>query len=254
MDLSDDQLDRYARHIVLNDVGGAGQLRLLNARVALVGAGGIGSPAALYLAAAGIGQLTLIDDDRVSLSNLQRQILHRTSDIGRLKIESGRARIHDLNPDVTVHAIGDRLVEGNARDCLAGHDLVIDGSDSFTTRLLVNDTAIALGMPLVSAALGPFEGQLSVFAGHRADVPCYRCLVPAPPPDEEERSCAAIGILGAVAGVMGSWAALEALKTLLAIGDSLMGKLLLFDARSARTRLISLPKDPACPACGVRTR
>lgn len=250
MKLSDRQLERYARHIVLKDVGGAGQKRLLAARIALIGAGGIGSAAALYLAAAGIGSLTLIDDDRVALSNLQRQVLHGTSDIGRLKVESAHDRLFDLNPDCEIVPVPERLQADNARDLIHGHELVIDGSDSFATRLIVNDAAIACGIPLISAAVGPFEGQLAVFAGHLGDRPCYRCLMPEAPPGEAERSCAAIGILGAVVGTMGSLAALEALKLLLGIGAPLMGRLLLYDALAAESRIVGLMKDPACPACG----
>lgn len=248
-DLTDSQLERYARHIVLHELGGPGQQRLLAARVGLIGAGGIGSPAALYLAAAGVGHLRIIDDDRVDLSNLQRQVLHATSDIDRPKIESARDRIAALNPDVRTEGIATRLSAGNAAGLLSGLDLVIDGSDSFATRLAVNDACITLGLPLVSAALGPFEGQLAVFRGHEDDQPCYRCFLGEEPPAGSDRSCAEIGILGAVAGVMGSWAALEAIRELCGIGDSLAGRMLLLDARQPGTRTIRIPKDPACPAC-----
>ncbi|GER05721.1 thiamine biosynthesis protein ThiF [Iodidimonas muriae] len=251
MGLSNDQLDRYARHIVLHDVGGTGQMRLLNARVALVGAGGIGSPAGLYLAAAGVGHLTILDDDHVALSNLQRQVLYSTKDVGLAKGTVAATRLKALNPDIEISARPVRLTDDNAADLLAGHDLVLDGSDSYKTRLAVNRAAVALGIPLVSAALGPFEGQLSVFKGHDPALPCYQCLVPSIPPDEEAQSCTALGILGAVAGVMGSWAALEVLREITGVGESLAGRLLLFDAKSTRTRTVGLRKDPACPVCAA---
>jgi len=245
-DLTDSQLERYARHIVLREVGGPGQQRLLRARVGLIGAGGIGSPAALYLAAAGVGHLRIIDDDRVDLSNLQRQVLHATPDLGRPKTRSAMDRIAALNPDVRTEGVATRLQADNATELLAGLDLVIDGSDSFASRLAVSDACLALGLPLVSAALGPFEGQLAVFRGHEPEQPCYRCFLGAEPPAGSDRSCAEIGMLGAVAGVMGSWAALEAIRELCGIGESLAGRMLLFDARQPGARTIRIPRDPAC--------
>ncbi len=253
MTLDDTQLERYARHIVLHDVGGTGQMKLLNSRIVLIGAGGIGSPAALYLAAAGVGHIGIIDDDTVDLSNLQRQILFATKDIGNKKGTVARKRLTALNPDITVSTHDIRLTADNAVQLLSGYDLVIDGSDSFSTRFAVNTAAVHLSMPLVSAALGPFEGQLSLFMGHHCDLPCYQCLISEIPPNEEAQSCAAIGILGAVAGVMGSWAALEAMRVILGIGESLAGKMLLFDARSCTTRTVTLKKDPACQVCAPKT-
>ncbi|GAK32204.1 adenylyltransferase and sulfurtransferase MOCS3 [alpha proteobacterium Q-1] len=249
MELSDQQLERYARHIILHDVGGSGQRCLLASRVLLIGAGGIGSPAALYLAAAGVGHLGILDDDRVSLSNLQRQILYGTSDIGRSKGQAAAERLGAINPDVAVDVHEIRLDAGNAVSLLAGYDLILDGSDNFTTRLAVNEAAVALEIPLVSAAIGPFEGQLSVFKGYLPDRPCYQCLVPAPPADEAQKSCAETGVLGAVAGVMGSWAALEAMRELMNVGESLAGRMILFNARDAITRTVGLGKDPACAIC-----
>ncbi|MFQ5348103.1 MAG: ThiF family adenylyltransferase [Rhodothalassiaceae bacterium] len=249
MELGEQGLARYARHIVLRDVGGPGQMRLLASRVLVIGAGGIGSPAALYLAAAGVGHLTIVDDDTVSLSNLQRQILHRNADIGRAKTDSAVDALKALNPDIAVVGRRLRLDADNARPLIADHDIVLDGSDNFATRLAVNAAAVAAERTLVSAALGPFEGQLAVFRGHLPGAPCYRCFLGTEPPREAGQSCAELGILGAVAGVMGSWAALETLREILAIGDSLAGRMLLFDARSASTRIVRLRPDPACPVC-----
>ena len=198
-DLTDQQLDRYARHIVLKEIGGAGQRRLLAARVAVVGAGGLGSACLAYLAAAGVGRLTVIDDDRVDLSNLQRQILHGTADIGVQKAGSAKAALRALNPEVRVEAVAERLTAANARDLLEKHEVVADGSDSFATRGVVADTALALRIPLVSAALGPFEGQLSTFTGWKPDKPCWRCYA-GDTADRPGRSCADVGIVGAVAG------------------------------------------------------
>lgn len=251
MELSDSDLERYARHIRLGEVGGTGQKRLLAARVLLVGAGGIGAPAALYLAAAGVGHLGIVDDDRVELSNLQRQILYRTGQIGEAKTACAAAALGELNPGVRVATHRTRLDADNARALVAGQDLVIDGTDSFAARLAVNAACVAERVPLVSAALGAFEGQLALFAGHLPDTPCYRCFVGDLPADTAGRSCAEIGILGAVAGVVGAWAALEALRALLDIGDSLAGRMLLLDARTPATRTIRLKKDPACPVCAV---
>lgn len=252
MHLSDTQLERYARHIVLREFGGEGQKRLLAAKVLLIGAGGVGSPAALYLAAAGVGTLGIVDDDRVSLSNLQRQILHRTADIGRAKIDSAQERIAALNPDVAVRLHPQRLDRGSAAALVHGYDLVVDGSDNFATRLAVSDACVAEAKPLVSAAIGQFEGQIALFAGHRPGQPCYRCFLPEAPPDEAARSCAEAGVLGAVAGVVGTLAALEAIKALAGVGDTLDGRLMLFDALAPGFRTVRLRRDPACPACGAK--
>jgi adenylyltransferase/sulfurtransferase len=246
--LSDAQLDRYARHIVLPEIGGAGQKRLLEAHVVVIGAGGIGSPAIQYLAAAGVGRLTVIDDDVVSLANLQRQTLFATSDVGSRKVERAEAAIVRLNPDVEVRARGARLTSSNAAELLEGAGVLLDGCDNFETRLVVSDAALALRIPLVSAAVAQFEGQLGVYRGWEADKPCYRCFVGADP-DRPETSCAEQGVLGAMAGVMGSLAAMEAIRVVAGFGEDSAGKLLRVDALSLRFRTVRLPKDPGCAAC-----
>ena len=247
--LSDPELDRYARQLILKELGGAGQMRLARARVALVGMGGLGSPAALYLAAAGVGDLTLIDDDEVSLDNLQRQILYTTEDVGRPKVGAAAARLKALNPHVTVHQRPVRLTADTAAALLAGQDLVLDGSDSFATRLQVNAAAVAARVPLVSGSLGAFDGQLGVFKGHDAALPCYQCLV-GPAEDRAGTSCADVGVLGPVAGLVGSLMALEALREIAGFGVSQAGSLLIFDGLSGRQRRVRLPKDPGCACCG----
>lgn len=249
MTLTDTQLDRYARHIILKEVGGAGQAALLATHVAVIGAGGIGSPAIQYLAAAGVGRLTVIDDDRVALSNLQRQTLFATDDVDTLKVEAAAAAVARLNPDVGVVAVAERIDAGNAAALLAGVDVVLDGCDNFATRLAVADTALNLHIPLVSAAVGQFEGQLGLFRGWEADKPCYRCFVGGDP-DRPDVSCADQGVLGALTGVMGSLAALEAMRAAIGFGEDSAGKLLLVDALALRFRTLHLPKDPGCPACG----
>ncbi|MGN6268545.1 MAG: HesA/MoeB/ThiF family protein [Sphingomonas sp.] len=251
MTLSDTQLERYARHIILREVGGAGQTRLLGATVAVIGAGGIGSPALQYLAAAGVGRLIVIDDDRVDLSNLQRQTLFDTANIGRPKAEAARDALARLNPDVTVEPRVIRLDAGNAADLIAGVDAVLDGCDNFATRLAVADAALAARIPLISAAVGQFEGQLGTFRGWEADRPCYRCFVGADP-DRPDVSCAEQGVLGAMTGVLGSLAAIETIRALVPFGDDSAGKLLLVDALAFRFRTLTLPKDPGCPACAPR--
>ncbi|WP_174273574.1 HesA/MoeB/ThiF family protein, partial [Sphingomonas bacterium] len=235
MNLTDAQLDRYARHIILKEIGGEGQKRLLGANVALIGAGGIGSPAIQYLAAAGIGRLTVIDDDAVSLSNLQRQTLFSTRDIGARKVAMVANMVQRLNPDVRVNPQATRLSAENAEALLAGVDVLIDGSDNFATRLAAADAALALRIPLVSAAVGQFEGQLAVYRGWEADKPCYRCLVGAAP-DRPDASCADQGVLGALTGVMGSLAAIEAVRALVPFGEDPAGRLLLVDALAFRFR------------------
>lgn len=248
--LSDDELARYARHVVLKEFGGEGQLRLRAAHVAVVGAGGIGSPAIQYLAAAGVGRLTLIDDDRVEASNLQRQTIYATDDIGRAKVEAAVARAQAINPHVTVRAFAERINAGNALALLTGADAVVDGSDSFATRFAVADAALAIRVPLVSAAVGQFEGQLGTYRGWEPGKPCYRCFV-GEAPELAETSCAEDGILGPVAGVLGTLAALEAIRAVAPFGDDMAGKLLLVDLLTMRFRTIRLPKDPGCPACGT---
>lgn len=248
LNLADDQLERYARHIVLPEIGGAGQARLLASHVAVIGAGGIGSPVIQYLAAAGVGRLTIIDDDRVDLSNLQRQTLFGTAQIGERKVDAAAAAVARITPDCSVTAIAERIDAANAASLLAGAEVVVDGSDNFDTRLAVADAALSARIPLVSAAVGRFEGQLAVFRGWEAGKPCYRCLV-GDNPDREALNCAEAGILGAVTGVLGSLAAVEALRSLVPFGADMAGKLLLVDLMSMRFRNLSLPPDPGCSKC-----
>jgi molybdopterin/thiamine biosynthesis adenylyltransferase len=247
--LSDTELDRYARHIILKEIGGAGQARLLAAHVVLVGMGGIGCPAASYLAAAGIGRLTIIDDDRVELSNLQRQPLFHAGQIGMPKVEAARTALALVNSGTEVEAREVRIGASNAKALVAGCDAVVDGSDNFETRLTVADSALALRIPLVAASVAGFEGQIGVFRGWESDKPCYRCFAGADP-ERPERSCAEQGVLGAMAGVMGSLAAMEAIRCVTGFGDDSAGKLLIADALALRFRTVGLPKDPGCPACG----
>ncbi len=247
--LGDDELDRYARHIVLREVGGAGQARIRAAHAVVVGAGGIGAPAVQYLAAAGIGTLTIVDDDRVERSNLQRQTLFATDDIGRAKVDAAAAFAARLNPHVALRTMPARIDAANAPALIAGADVVIDGTDNFATRLAVADAAHAARIPLVSAAVAQFEGQLAVYRGWEAGRPCYRCFVGADP-DRPGNSCAEAGVLGALVGVVGSMAALEALRAVAPFGDDPAGRLLLIDALAWRFRSIALPADPGCPACG----
>lgn len=250
MEFSDDQLERYARHIILRDVGGAGQMALLKARVLVVGAGGLGSPLLEYLAAAGVGTLGIVDDDAVELSNLQRQIIHTTPDVGVLKATSAAEKVKALNPDVSVALHTVRLNADNAAEVIAQYDIVADGTDNFATRHIVSDTCVALRKTLVSAALGPFEGQVATFKPHAGDgLPCYRCFLPEEPPADMQRTCSDLGILGAVAGVVGTLQAVEVLKEILGIGESLAGKMLFYDALGATSRTIKLPPDPNCAAC-----
>lgn len=249
MILTDAELERYARHIVLKEVGGAGQARLAAAHVCVVGAGGIGSPVIQYLAAAGIGRLSIIDDDRIELSNLQRQTLFGTENLGQSKAEVARRAVARLNPhvSVTVHQL--RIDPANAAGLVGGMDVVVDGTDNFATRLAVADAALAARVPLVAAAVGEFEGQLGVFRGWEADKPCYRCFV-GQDPERLDRSCADTGVLGALTGVVGSLAALEAIRAITGFGEDSAGKLLLIDTLALRFRTLMLPKDPGCPACG----
>ncbi|MBO9711506.1 molybdopterin-synthase adenylyltransferase MoeB [Sphingomonas sp.] len=249
MTLSDAELERYARHIILREIGGGGQLRLKAASVLVVGAGGIGAPAIQYLAAAGVGRLTIVDDDAVDLSNLQRQTLFATEDLGEPKAERARARALAINSEIEVIACRSRLDAGNI-EVMAGHDVILDGTDNFATRLLVADAALRHRIPLVSAAVSEFEGQLGVFRGWEADKPCYRCFV-GNDPGREGVSCAEQGVLGALTGVMGSLAALEAIRAVVPFGEDSAGKLLLVDALNLRFRTLSLPKDPGCPSCAA---
>lgn len=249
MNLSDAELERYARHIVLKEIGGAGQMRLKAARVLVIGAGGIGSPAIQYLAAAGVGRIAIVDDDRVDLSNLQRQTIFATSDTGKSKAEAAMARAEALNPHVELLARGHRIDGGNVDAYVRGADVVLDGTDNFATRLLVADAALRHHVPLVSAAVGEFEGQLGVFRGWEADKPCYHCFTGADP-ETPGISCAEQGVLGALTGVMGSLAALEVIRAIAPFGEDSAGKLLLADTLALRFRTLILPKDPGCPACG----
>jgi len=247
--LSHDELIRYSRHLILPEIGLAGQERLKAARVLLIGAGGLGSPAALYLAAAGVGTIGLIDFDVVDRSNLQRQVLHGTAAVGTSKLASARARLADLNPHVQVETIETRLDASNALEHLRGWDVVVDGSDNFPTRYLVNDACVLLGLPTVYGAVLRFEGQVSVFDARRG--PCYRCLYREPPPPELVPSCAEGGVVGVVPGVIGSLQALEAIKLVTGAGVPLIGRLLLFDGMKLQFREITLAKDPDCVVCGA---
>jgi len=246
--LSDDDLNRFARHIVLKEIGGAGQARLRAARVVVIGAGGIGSPALQYLVAAGIGRIAVIDDDVVDLSNLQRQTIFGMGDIGAAKVAAAAAALARIDPAVTVERRAVRVDADNAAALIEGADVVLDGSDNFATRLAVADAALASRIPLVSAAVSQFEGQLGVYRGWEADKPCYRCVVGGDP-HREGASCAEVGVLGAMAGVMGSLAALEVIRCIVPFGEDSAGKLLLADGLSLRFRTIAVPKDAGCAAC-----
>jgi molybdopterin/thiamine biosynthesis adenylyltransferase len=247
--LSPEELERYARHIVLQEVGGPGQAALKRARVLVVGAGGLGSPALLYLAAAGVGTLGIVDDDAVDATNLQRQIVHSTERLGDSKAESAKRTIEALNPDVTVRTFQERLTSDNVDRILGeGWDVIVDGADNFPTRYLLNDASVWHAIPVVHGSIYRFEGQVTVFKP--GDGPCYRCLFPQPPPPELAPSCAEGGVLGVLPGVVGSIQATEALKLALGIGDPLIGRLLLYDALAASFTEVSLRRDPACPVCG----
>jgi molybdopterin-synthase adenylyltransferase len=255
LDFSDDEIRRYSRHILLKEVGGTGQARLKAARVLVVGAGGLGSPLVLYLAAAGVGAIGLIDDDRVEISNLQRQVAHTMTRLGAPKARSAAEAALAINPGVRLEAHTVRLTADNAAALVADYDLVCDGSDNFSTRFLVADACVLGQRTLVSAAVLRFEGQLSVFKPHlHRDGPCYRCLYPEPPPSGLVPTCSEAGVLGAVTGVMGTLQATEVLKEILGIGDSLSGRLLIWDALATRFRTVRLRKDPACPLCGPDPR
>jgi sulfur-carrier protein adenylyltransferase/sulfurtransferase len=247
--VSQEELLRYSRHLILPEVGLAGQRKLKAASVLCVGAGGLGSPLALYLAAAGVGRIGIVDFDRVDESNLQRQILHGTSDVGRLKLESARDRLADINPHVAIEGHATRLTSDNAMELLGRYDVIVDGTDNFPTRYLVNDACVLLGKPNVYGSIFRFEGQASVFDARTG--PCYRCLYPDPPPPGLVPSCAEGGVLGVLPGVIGVIQAIEALKLLLGTGEPLIGRLLLFDALAMRFRELKLRKDPACPVCGA---
>lgn len=245
MSFTDAERERYARHILLKEIGGPGQQRLKAASVAIVGAGGLGAPAALYLAAAGVGRLRLIDDDAVSLDNLQRQVIFRSTDVGVAKVERAQAALAALNDNVNVEIEQQRLTEANAAYLLRGVDVILDGTDDFETRFAVNAAARSLGTPLVSGAVGRWDGQVSVFA---RGGPCYRCFVPETPPDAE--TCSRVGVVGALTGVIGSMMALEAIKLIAEAGEPLLGRVMLFDGLKGEARTVALKRDPACPVCG----
>jgi adenylyltransferase/sulfurtransferase len=242
------ELARYSRHLLLPELGQEGQRRLKGARLLLVGAGGLGSPAALYLAAAGVGHLTVVDFDVVDVTNLQRQVLHGTGAVGRPKVESARERLHDLNPHVVVEPVTERFSPANAAALVGAHDLVVDGSDSFVTRYLVNDACVLAGKPNVHASVFRFEGQATVLSTRGG--PCYRCIYPSPPAADEVPSCSEAGVLGVLPGLLGVIQATEALKLVAGIGEPLVGRLLLVDALSMAFRTMRVSRDPACPACG----
>lgn len=250
--LSSAQKNRYARHIMLPEVGEAGQAKLLRSRVLLVGAGGLGSPSAYYLAAAGVGTLGIVDDDVVDESNLQRQILHNTRRVGRPKVESAAQTLRELNPDVQVQPHPVRLDTGNVLDILRGYDLVVDGADNFPTRYLLCDASLLLRIPVVHASIFRFEGQLTTFLPWQG--PCYRCLYPEPPPPDLAPSCHEAGVLGVLPGVVGVLQATEAIKLLLGIGESMSGRLLIYEALAAKFREMKLRRDPACVVCSDPSR
>lgn len=251
MDFTDEQIQRYSRHIILPEVGGKGQKKLARARVLVIGAGGLGSPAALYLAAAGVGTIGLVDGDVVDLSNLQRQILHTTATVGAPKVESGRRTLSALNPDITIETHKENVSADNIMGLLTDYDLVLDGSDNFSTRFLVNDACFFAKKTLISGSIFRFEGQLTTIKPH-AGYPCYRCLYPEPPPAGLVPNCQEAGVLGVLAGTIGVLQAAEAIKEILGIGETLADRLLIYDALEMKFRKLARPKDPDCRLCGPR--
>jgi molybdopterin/thiamine biosynthesis adenylyltransferase len=253
LNFSEDEIQRYARPILLGEVGGVGQAKLKAARVLIVGAGGLGSPLALYLAAAGVGSIGIVDADVLELSNLQRQVAHTTARLGQLKVVSAARAMREINPLINVEIYAERLDAENVHRLIAAYDIICDGTDNFETRFLLADACVAGRRTLVSAAVLRFEGQLSTFKPHLdADGPCYRCLYPEPPPPGLVPSCSEAGVLGAVTGVMGTLQATEVLKEIMGIGESLSGRLLIWDALDAAFRKVRLRRDPACAVCGER--
>ena len=254
IDFRDDQIQRYARHILLDEIGGEGQEKLLAARVFVVGAGGLGSPVLLYLAAAGVGTIGIVDDDVVDLSNLQRQVVHATASVGMAKVESAKATLGAINPDVTVIPHKVRLGPENVLDLIADYDIIVDGSDNFETRFLVNDACYFAKKTLVSAAILRFDGQIATFKPHaphpEGAYPCYRCLFREAPPAGQIPTCAEAGVLGALCGTVGSLQATEVLKEIMGIGDTLAGRFMIYDALAANLQVISISHDPGCPLCG----
>ena len=249
MDFTEEQIQRYSRHIILQDVGGKGQKKLAKARVLVIGAGGLGSPAALYLAAAGVGTIGLTDGDVVDLSNLQRQILHTTATVGMPKVESGRQMLSALNPEVTIKTYPYHVTVDNIMGLLDDYDIVLDGSDNFSTRFLINDACFFAKKTLISGSIFRFEGQLTTIKPHEG-YPCYRCLYPEPPPADLVPNCQEAGVLGVLAGTIGVLQASEAIKEILGLGETLADKLLIYDALDMKFRKVSRPKDPECPLCG----
>ena len=248
LSLSKEQIERYSRHIILPDVGGKGQTKLLSSRILLLGMGGLGSPAALYLAAAGVGTLGLVDFDTVELSNLQRQVIHTTDDLGKTKVQSAKETIRAINPDVNVQEHGERLSVDNVLEIISDYDLVVDGTDNFPTRFLLNDACVMKRKPIVYGAIFRFEGQVSVFAPDQG--PCYRCLIPHLPPPGSVPRCQEAGVLGILPGIIGTLQATEAIKLIIGVGKPLIGRLLLFDALDMEMQEMKLRKNPKCPACG----
>jgi len=251
MEFTEAQLERYSRHIILNDVGGKGQKKLSQAKVLVIGAGGLGSPAALYLAAAGVGTLGLVDGDVVDLSNLQRQVLHTTARIGVPKVESGRQTLAALNPDITIKTYQYHVSADNILGLIADYDMVLDGSDNFSTRFMINDACFFAKKTLISGSIFRFEGQLTTIKPHEG-FPCYRCLYPEPPPAGLVPNCQEAGVLGVLAATVGVLQAMEAVKEILKVGDSLADKLLIYDALEMKFRRVSRPKDPTCRLCGPK--
>ena len=248
IDFTEEQIERYSRHIILPEVGGAGQQKMLEARILLLGAGGLGSPAAYYLAAAGIGNLGIVDFDQVDLSNLQRQIIHSTERIGMLKTESAKKTIQALNPDVNVTLYNEKIDSSNILSIIKDYDYVVDGSDNFPTRYLVNDACVMENKTLIHGSIYRFEGQVTVFKPNSG--PCYRCLYPEPPPPGMSPNCQEGGVLGVLAGIIGNLQVVEVLKLILGIGEPLVGKLLIYDALKTEFRNLNLRKDASCPLCG----
>jgi len=247
-DFTDEQIERYSRHIILPEVGGVGQRKIMDARVLIIGAGGLGSPAAYYLAAAGIGHLGIVDFDKVDVSNLQRQIIHSTERIGMLKTESAKKTITALNPDVDVTLYNERINSQNIKELFEGYDYIVDGSDNFATRFLINDACVLMGKTNIHGSIFRFEGQATVFEPQ--DGPCYRCLYPEPPPPGLVPNCQEGGVLGVLAGIIGNIQAVETLKLVLGIGESLSGKLLIYDALNTEFKKLTLKRDANCPVCG----
>lgn len=244
--MTHETINRYARHLVLKEIGGPGQQALLSAKVVIIGAGGLGGPVGLYLAAAGLGEITIIDDDVIEASNLQRQVQFEEADIGMPKAKIMANALADLNPDIRIKHENTRLVTNNAKQLLSNHDIILDGTDSFETRFLVNEISLALDIPLISGAIGRFDGQIALFNTSQ-DMPCYQCLVPSIPPNAT--TCSEVGVVGALAGVIGSMMALETIKHITGAGETLAGRLWVFDGLRAESRTVKLAKDPACPVC-----